>query len=511
MFYFEKLKRRIFLLNFIFLSSLCAIPSRLYILYTNDIEGALLPTAAWWMNPYFPPPVGNAAAAATFIKAKRTEAESLGYPFLLLDTGDMFMGSPIGEFSKGRAVADYFNYCGYNLLSPGNHDYDMGVDVFKDFVKSVNAQFICSNIVYEDTRENVDYLKPYTIIDFDGLKVGVFGLLTEYMEGMTTPARFKNHDVLPEIETARRYVDTLKSKGVDLIFAMTGIGLRHDKKLAESVPGIDVIFGSHSATALEKPYEDSINHTIICQDYGHLSSIGFLELTIDRKTRKIENYYGELIDLLSDEIEDDTAMTRIINNWDVSTRKGFDEVIGYSKEELTRTGFEESTIGNLITDAMREYFNADVAIHNSGGIRANLPKGEVTYKDCYYIDALSNTAVLMKLTGEQIKKVLEVGVNGHHAIFQVSGLKFKYDSRKPINERVIEITKDGKVLDPDREYLVVTNSFLAGGGGDYAIFKEGREIEETFTYLRHIIAEYIKKHSPIEKNIEGRIVDIGRR
>jgi|UniRef100_A0A7V3VUQ4 2',3'-cyclic-nucleotide 2'-phosphodiesterase (5'-nucleotidase family) len=485
------------------------VPEHIYILYTNDIEGSLLPSNAWWINPYFPPPVGNAPAAATLIKEKRREADSLGYGFLLLDTGDMFVGSPISEFSHGMAVADYFNYCGYDLLSPGNHDFDMGIEVLKEFIKSVKAQFICSNIVYENTKTNVEYFRPYTIIEFGELKIGVFALITEYMLGMTTLERFKNQSVLPEIEAARRYVDTLKSKGVDLIFAMTGIGLRHDKRLAENVPGIDVIFGSHSSTALEEPYEDSINHTIICQNYSHLTSIGFLDLIIDRKTRRIKNYTGELIDLLSDEIELDTVLLNILNKWEQTVKEGFDEVIGYAKNDLTRAGFEESPMGNLITDAMREYFNADIAIHNSGGIRANLKKGEITYRDCYYVDALSNTAVLMKMTGEQVIKALEVGVNGHHAIFQVSGIRFKYNSKKPINERVIEVNlEDGTPLDPKKDYLVVTNSFLAGGSGDYAIFKEGKDTQYTFTYLRNIIADYIKKHSPIDKQIEGRIIDV---
>lgn len=488
------------------------VPEHIYILYTNDIEGSLLPSTAWWMNPYFPPPLGNAAAAATLIKEKRKEADSLGYGFLLLDTGDMFVGSPIGEFSQGKAVIDYFNYCGYDLLSPGNHDYDMGVDVFKEFVKSVNAQFICSNIIYDETQKNVDYLKPYTIIEFGELKIGVFGLLTEYMKGMTTPERFKNHTVLPEIETAKRFIDTLKSKSVDLVFAMTGIGLRHDKRLAENVAGIDVIFGSHSATALEQPYEDSINHTIICQNYSHLTSIGFLDLVIDKTNKKIKKYEGELIDLLTDEIEPDTALLKILTNWEKITKKGFDEIIGHAKIDLTRAGFEESAMGNLITDAMREYFGADIAIHNSGGIRANIKKGEITYRDCYNVDALSNTAVLMKMTGEQIIKVLEVGVNGHHAIFQVSGIKFKYNSKKPVNERILEVTlANGEPLKRDAEYLIVTNSFLAAGGGDYVVFKEGKDIQETFTYLRNIIAEYIKKYSPVSKYIEGRIVDVARK
>lgn len=500
---------------FLFLSFylfFATVPEHIYILYTNDIEGGLLPSTAWWMNPYFPPPIGNAAAAATLIKEKKEEADSLGYGFLLIDMGDMFVGSPIGEFSKGKAVVDYFNYCGYDLLSPGNHDYDMGVDVFKDIVKSVKAQVLCSNIVYEDTGENVEYLKPYTIIQIGDLKIGVFALITEYMQGMTTPERFKNHKVLPEIETAKRYVDTLKSKGVDIIFAMTGIGLRHDKRLAENVSGIDVIFGSHSSTALEEPYEDSLNHTIICQNYSHLTSIGFLDLTIDNKTKKIKKYKGELIDLLSDEIELDTILLGLLKKWEQDTKKGFDEVIGYARKDLTRAGFEESPMGNLITDAMREYFNADIAIHNSGGIRANFKKGEITYRDCYYVDALSNTAVLMRMTGEQIIRTLEVGVNGRHAIFQVSGIKFKYNSKNPINQRVLEVRlPDGSLINPDKEYLVVTNSFLAAGSGDYAIFKEGKDVQYTFTYLRNIIADYVRKHSPVDKDIEGRIIDTARK
>jgi len=464
------------------------------------------------MNPYFPPPLGNAAAAATFIKEKRREADSLGYGFLLFDSGDMFTGSPIGEFSEGLAVADYFNYCDYDVVAPGNHDFDLGVDVFKKFVENVNATFLGSNIVYEDSRKVVDYLEPYTIVEQNGVKIGIFSILTQYIKGMTTPERFKNHDVLEDIQTARCYVDSLKSKGVDLIFALTHIGIRHDKMVASSVPDIDAIFGGHSASALEVPYEDSISHTLICQSYDHLTCLGFLDLLIDKDTKKIANYEGKLIDLLSDEIEDDTVMLNMVKRWEAITQKGFDKVIGYSNEELTRAGFEESTVGNLITDAMCEHLQADIAIHNSGGIRANMPKGQVTYRNCYYIDALSNTAVMMKMSGKVLLEALEVGFNGHHAIFQVSGIKIKYNSRKPIGQRVIEVvTLNGLPIDTLKEYRVVTNSFLAAGGGEYVVFKKANDIQDTNTYLRNIIAEYVKQHSPIEKEIEGRIIDLSRK
>ncbi len=464
------------------------------------------------MNPYFPPPIGNAAAAANFIKEKRKEADSLGYGFLVFDSGDMFVGSPIGEFSKGQAVAEYFNYCGYDVVAPGNHDYDQGVDVFREFVNQVNATFLGSNIVFDDTKEVVDYLQPYTIVEQAGVRIGLFSLLTENMAGMTTPERFENHDVLKERETALRYVETLKSKNVDLVFALTGIGLRHDKRLASSVPGIDVIFGSHSATALEPPYEDSLNHTVICQAYGHLSSIGFLDLWIDKETKRIAGYHGQLVDLLSEQVDNDTTMLTIVSKWEGITQKGFDEVIGHSVAELVRAGFEESTIGNLITDAMREFFDADIAIHNSGGIRANMPKGEITYRHCYDIDALSNTAVVMEMTGAQIIEALEIGVNGHHAIFQVSGLKYVYDSGKPLGSRICEVmTADGKPVDEHHTYTLVTNSFLAAGGGEYAVFKAGHNAQDSYHYLRNIIADYVKKHTPIDAQLEGRIIDRARR
>jgi len=460
------------------------------------------------MNPYFPPPIGNAPVAATIIKEKKREADSLGYGFLLFDTGDMFMGSPIGEFSKGEAVIDFFNYCGYDVISPGNHDYDMGVDVFKDFCAKTDAVFLGSNIVFEDTRQVADYLEPYVIIERNHIRIGLFSLLTEYMEGMTTPEKFANHDVLPEIETAERMVDTLQNKNVDLIFALTGIGLRHDKRVASTVPGIDVIFGSHSSNALEYPYEDSINHTIICQSYSHLTCVGFLDLLIDTLTHKIAGYHGELIDLLSDEFASDTAMENIVSRWEKETQKGFDEVIGYSRYELTRAGFEESTVGNLITDAMREYFDVDIAIHNSGGIRANLPQGDITYRDCYNIDALSNTAVILKMTGDVLLEVMEVGFNGHHAIFQVSGVSLEWNPKRKIGDRILKLSDvNGDPIEAKQEYTVVTNSYLAAGGGEYVIFKDAIEEQETFTYLRNILVEYIKKHSPIEMQIQARIIN----
>lgn len=483
--------------------------AHLYIIHTNDIHGALAPSAGWWMNPYFPPPIGNAPAAAAFIKEKRDEARSKKCGFVLLDGGDIFQGTPIGELGRGKIMAEYYNYLGYDAVVVGNHDYDFGPEALTELVNSTGATFLGANVVNEGSEAWVNYLKPFIILEQAGVRIGIFGITTQYLEGMTTADRFRGHDVLHEVKTARRCVAALKAKGVDLIVGLTHIGLLHDQQLADSVAGIDIIIGGHSHTGLPQPYEDSINHTLIFQTYGRLSNLGFIDIKIDKGTRRIAGFRSEIVDLLAEEIDEDTVMARMISQWEDESMKGLDEVIGVSLEELTRAGMQESPLGNLITDAMREYFDVDLAIHNSGGIRASLPKGEVTYRDCFNIDAFSNTAVVMKLSGRQLREIFEVSINGHHAIFQVSGLKVKYDSDRPALGRIAEIIMDsGSPLADDKAYRVATNSYLAAGAGEYRIFREGKDIEDSYTFLRDIIAGYIRKHSPILKGVEGRIVDI---
>jgi 2',3'-cyclic-nucleotide 2'-phosphodiesterase (5'-nucleotidase family) len=124
----------------------------------------------------------------------------------------------------------------------------------------------------------------------------------------------------------------------------------------------------------------------------------------------------------------------------------------------------------------------------------------------YKIDNFGNTAVTMIMTGAQVWQMLEVSVIGYHAIFQVSGLKMVYDRKGLPNKKLISVEIDGQPIDLDKEYKIVTNNFLAAGGGAYGIFKEGKDAEDTYTLIRDIMAQYIKNHSPIDYKIEGRII-----
>jgi 2',3'-cyclic-nucleotide 2'-phosphodiesterase (5'-nucleotidase family) len=479
---------------------------RLVILHTNDIHGHLPPEEAWWINPNFPPPIGNAAGAAAIIREERERAREKGWGFLLLEGGDIFQGTPTGEFSKGRAVIEYMNRMGYDAMTVGNHDLDRGPDLLRELAAMADFPLLAANLVDSATGEILPHLKPLVIVERGGLKIGILGITHQRLRGMQTPENMKGLDVLPETPVARKWLDTLRAKGVDLVIGLHHSGFYRDKVIADSVPGYDVIIGAHSHTGLRQAYECPNNHTIIVQTYGHLSTVGKLELMIDPQTKQIVGYQSELRELFTEEVPPDTAELRKIRQWSDLAEAGYDSVIGLAAADMVRAGGpRESSLGNLMADAIREAAGSDVAFQNSGGIRDDILRGEITYRKIYKVDGFSNTIVTMDMTGEQLLTALEVSVMGGHGIFQVSGLRMVFDPKRPPMERIVSAEVGGKPMDLQAKYKVATNSFLAAGGGNYRIFQEAENWTDTGILVRQAMVDFIHKHSPVDVRTEGRI------
>ncbi len=478
----------------------------LYIVHTNDIHGALLPGTAFWLNPDFPPPLANAPGYLEMIRELRAEAQSKGYGFLLVDGGDVFRGTPLGDFTVGRAVIDYFDRAGYDVVAAGNHDFDVGWWVLKGLVDSSDMPWINANIKVAGADTTPSFLKPWVMFERGGVKVGVFSLITKYLRGMVTDSMLGAVDILPYEDVTRRAIKEMREQGADIIVGLTHIGERHDQRLTDSITGIDVIIGSHSHSGITPAWVAPASHTIMQQAYSKGSALGVLDLAIDTDTRRVVGYEGKLLNTYGEEVPKDLAYLAHLESLRVLAEKGYDEVIGRSQRELSRAGMQESPLGNLVVDAMREYAGADIAVHNSSGMRADLPEGNVTYRDVFQVDIFGNTLVTGEYTGRQVMEMLEVSVNGHHAIFQLSGVKMVYTKKKPIGQRVVSATINGAPVEADRVYKVVTNSYLGAGSGDYGVFAAGQDVEDSYTPLRDAIVAYIRKHSPVDARVEGRIV-----
>jgi len=456
----------------------------LYIVHTNDIQGALLPNKAFWMNRDFPPPLANAPGALTVIRELRAEAAQKGYGFLLLDAGDAFRGKTPGELSSSQAVVDYFNRAGYDAIELGQYDC----------LSDTNSgmPWICSNLQIAGRN-----IRPNRLFEQRGIKIGIFGLITKYAK---SAIKDKDYDAVASDQIAK-----LRRQGADIIVGLTSIGYRNDKRLADDVVGIDIIIGGYSRTGVEPPYESPKNHTIVCQAYSRLSAIGFLDLAVDTDSRHIIGYEGHLINLYGEEIPKDPAYMRYLDSLKAKKEKGFDKVIGKSVRELVRCEDRESPVGNLVTDAMREFTGADIALHNSDGITADIPCGEITYRDIYNLARFGNTVVTGEYAGRQVREMLEVSVSSNR-ILQVSGLKMGYAKKRPLGSRVLSVVVGGEALEPDRLYKVCTNSYLATGKSGFGVFQTGKHISDSGVLLRDVVADYIRRNSPVNARIQGRIV-----
>ena len=502
------------------------------ILHTNDDHGNLSPGEAFWLNPDFPPPLGNARAIGTLVKEFRKFAEERGYIFLYFDAADYFQGTPLGEYTNGKAVMDFLNYVGARAGAIGNHDFDFGRDIpFDSLPRWAQFPLLVANLV-DSTGNPPPPLRSYIVFEEKGIRFGVFGLVTHWLAGMTSPENLRGLRVLNEIETARKMVSILREKEeVDIVIAVTHVGFRHDRRIAAQVPGIDLIIGGHSHTGIEPPYEDPVNHTIIVQAYSHMADLGFVELKIDPETRRIVGYRGKIFDLLREKVPDDPSVDSLLRPFEEEVSRVFDQVIGEATADFFRAGFEESSMGNLVTDALRWKFGADIAIYNAGGIRGNFRAGPVTLRDVFHAFPYPNTAVIARYKGSDLLHVLAVGYNRHHANFQVSGIQIYYregvwdtveiqvaalDSAtyERIGKEVVKVPIarieraliNGRPLDPDSIYTVVTNSFLASGASEYIVFLTAQDMRDTGIRIAQVVAEYIQHKGKISPRVEGRLV-----
>ncbi len=462
------------------------------ILYTNDLQGRILPYEARWVEKDPKPLIGGSASLATCLKGMSYD--------LLLDAGDFFQGTPEGDFTGGEAMIKVMNELGYDALTIGNHDYDQGNENVKRLAEMAQFPFLSANIIDEKTGKRVEYALPYIIKEIRGIRFGIFGLTTptSICEGL----RFK--EVIP---TAEECLKKLEEKA-DIIIALTHLGFDPEEKeeitdyqLAESVSGIDIIIGGHYERELHPPVISPKYKTIICQTKGLGAYLGRLDLVIDKRRKKILKAKGEIITLWQDEYPPDERMASLVESATSKVREEMGEVIGEAREEIRRDpeGLRESNLGNWQADLMRDFTGTNIAFQNSFGIREDIPKGEITKRDIYQVSPFGNTLVTMDFSGREIWQILEESM-GRAGILQVSGLNLVYD---PEEKRLLEVKIKGEPLDFERTYSMVTNNYLAYNEEP---FKKGRNVKDTGKRLRDLEEEYIRENSPIEgPGIEGRI------
>jgi 2',3'-cyclic-nucleotide 2'-phosphodiesterase (5'-nucleotidase family) len=278
-----------------------------------------------------------------------------------------------------------------------------------------------------------------------------------------------------------------------------------DIRVAGAVEGIDVFVGGHAHRGIEVPYVHPKTGTIIVQTYGYGTRLGFIKLKVE--SGKVISHRGELLKVWSDNLPADKRVAAKIAYYKKLTAPKIGVVQGVLKNRLVRDYNRESSIGDFIADVMRQIGNAEIGMQNAGGIRADLPEGEVTNGNVYDALPFVNSLVVCEMTGKQIKQVLEQGFSLERGMIQVSGLTAKYDLSKPIGERLVNLEIGGKPADDSKIYSVATNSFIWEGGDLYKTFLGTKVVSRT-GLLSEIVMDYLKSKKIVDLPKAERLIPV---
>ncbi|MDD7362591.1 MAG: 5'-nucleotidase C-terminal domain-containing protein [Peptoniphilus sp.] len=439
---------------------------------------------------------------------------------VLLDAGDVTHGTVLAGVNEGKDIIDLMKTMGYKAMVPGNHDFNYGYDAlvgFKDRAEPSDMDdsgfdILAANVVRATGGND---FKGQTILDVDGVKVGIFGLATEETKVKSNPKNTENVIFLDPIQVAKAQVKSLEEQGADVIVMLSHLGVDDETDIkssdvAKAVDGIDVIIDGHSHTALENG--KLVNGVLIAQTGGHLQQLG--EVNISLRGHEVISKTAVLRDAkFFENVREDLDVSNTIDKILTDNKDALERVVGKTDvalegaREHVRT--EETNFGNLVTDAMRDVSGADVAITNGGGIRASIPEGDITVSHLWTSFPFGNTIMKIELTGADIVKALEHGVADAPApegkFPQVSGITFKYDTEQKAGERVFDVKVNGKALDPKATYTLATNDFMAVGGDGYDSFKNAKKLGDYGLYTE-ILEKYLTDHGTVSPKVEDRIV-----
>jgi len=469
------------------------------LLHVNDTHGHIIPYIDKSVDET--QPVGGAAYLSALVEGERRKNPE---GTLLLSAGDMFQGTPESNLFRGGPVIEIMNVLRFDAMTLGNHEFDWGLPVLEDMEKASDFPFLSANVV-DETGRYLPGVKPYVILERKGLKTGVIGLTTADTPYTTTAKNVAGLTFLEPERVLPSLLQQVRGAGATLVVVLSHLGLEEDRKLAAAVPGIPVIVGGHSHTAVDPPLV--VNGTLIVQAKCYGDYLGVLRLRVDRRNGRILDYTkkGELVTVHARGGDPrDGKVAGIVERYQDKVRKEFETVVAVTETALTGNRDGESLLGNLVCDAMREAAGTPLAFYNAGGLRADISPGPVTLGDIYTVLPFDSVLMTMDLTGADILDALEQGATGEYGILQLSGMKVRLDLTRPKGKRVAEATMGNVALQGNETYRATIQDFLAGGGDHYRSFQNGKNIQNG-GLVREAVIGYMKRHTPVRARPDGRI------
>jgi 5'-nucleotidase len=489
-------------------------------------------------------PAANVAGAAVLAGTVK-QYEAANPNTLFVGAGDFIGASTFTSFiAKDQPTIDAFNAMGLDASSFGNHEFDQGrEDVDTRVLQEADWPYLAANLY--DRGTGLPAYQEYEVREFDGVSIGFVGAVTQDLESLVSPAGIATLEVKPIVPEINRVADALSDGDpangeADVVVLLVHEGAAttdissatDDSPFGDIVNGadanIDMIISGHTHLAYDHeipiPGTDKVRPVISSGQYGE--RYGHTVLTIDPDSHELLSAQAEILPLVGAAAPDPVVAQIVADakaNADVLGAVELGSVTQDVKRATQPAGENrggESTLGNLIADAQLEAagdLGAQLALMNPGGIRADLayaPDGVVTYKEAATVQPFANTLVTLKLTGAQLKQVLEqqwqpAGAARPFLKLGVStGFSYTYDPTAAAGSRITAMYLNGAAVTSDQVITVVVNSFLAAGGDNFGAFTSGTGKADSGRIDLDAFVNYIREHSPVTPDLAQRAVGV---
>lgn len=453
--------------------------------------------------------IGGMAHVATMIKKLKAEKPGKN---ILLDAGDTWHGAGLSLFDKGVSMVKIMNAIGYDVMTPGNWEFLYPKEHFLDLVEQADFPVIAYNLTDREWEDPV--LEQYVIKKVGKLKVALIGLTypwTALTSAITGAAKWFKFGIKEE-EARDLIADIRKQHDPDLVVFISHGGYGLDQKFARRVDGIDIYLSGHTHDEVFDPVV--WNNTIIFQGGAHGKYV--VSLDVDVKDKKIQNFDYRLLKVRQNLIEPDPEIEKLIEEAYEPYKKKLSEVIGSTKVMLHRRDFFQSSMGNLLTDAMRDSHKTDIAFFPAWRYGATMMPGKITAEDIYNIVPTDGHVFTYSMGGKGLKTLLEnilgsvvnkdpyTRVGGD--MIRFSGMKLVADLAKSSGNRILSLTIGGKPFSKEASYSIASahtrfqNSPLFGA----------MKVKDTGKVFVEELINYVRKISPITSTLDDRIQIVGQ-
>lgn len=433
---------------------------------------------------------------------------------LLLSGGDTFQGTLYFNTYVGLADLSIMNEMHFAAMAVGNHEFDRGPGPLATFIK--NAEFPVLSANLNVTKEPLlnSVLSPSAVVMVGGEKIGVVGATTPEVLNISSPgpsvSLYNLHD------SVQAAIDRLRKTGINKIFLVTHIGYQEDQDLVKTLHGVSVVVGGHSHSPLGTPNlpgwpkPDGPFPTIvrnadgdsvpILQAYKWGLVLGHITLHFDSKGKltKWENAKAEVVD---SHTPADPLVSSMIAAYYKPIAALANQAVGMANEDIVEGDRADKPMGVVMASSYlmaTKSMGVNVSFVNSGGVRAGLNKGTITYGNLITVEPFGNTIMLLDVTGAELLAIIDEGVGNGGEMIPSFGSSYSINPKAQPGQRVADVLIGGKPLDLQKIYKISLPDFTANGGDNHKILASiTRNRIATGLIDLDALINYVKKNSPL--------------